>query len=310
MNRCIAVFGPTASGKSGLAFALAKAFHGVIISADSMQIYKGMDIGTAKPTSEEMAEIPHKMIDICQPNDSFSVYDYKIKAEQEIENAIQNGYLPILVGGTGMYFDALFYNTEFGEMEISPALRASFQERVEKGENAALLQELFQVDPETAAPLHEKDSKRIVRGLEVYYTTGKPLSQFKAESKLSKSRFDFLKLYLVYENRENLYHRINKRVEEMVESGLLRETKALDEAGVFSGKTASQAIGYKEILPHLREGAPLEDCISLLKQKTRNYAKRQITWFKRYEDALPLIMDGEENPYKKAEGAVNQFLKG
>jgi len=307
--RALAVFGPTASGKSSLAFKLAKELGGVIISADSMQIYRNMDIGTAKPTLEEQKEVPHRLIDICDAKERFSVYDYKALAENEIRSACSKGQIPIVVGGTGLYFDALFYNTDFGEFDVSEEVRLKLKARAENGENENLLAELKEIDPETAAPLHPRDLKRIVRGLEVFYSTGKTLSYFKSESHRKKSEIDFCKFNLVYKDREILYQRINLRVDQMVAAGLLEETRTLLESGALSDTTAAQAIGYKELLPHLTADAPFSDCISLLKQKTRNYAKRQITWFRRYTDSHQIIMDETEDPFSTAMSIAKDFFK-
>ncbi len=309
MNQVISVFGPTASGKSSLALELAKELNGVIISADSMQIYREMDIGTAKPTAEELASVPHRMIDICQPTQSFSVYEYKMMAEAEIESVLAEGRIPIVTGGTGLYFDALFFNTDFGEMEVDPTIRENLNRRALSGEGALLLEELAKVDPESAAPLHEKDLKRIVRALEVYHSTGIPLSTFKAKSRSKNSKFDFLKLFLNYRNRETLYQRINQRVDQMLELGLEKETRTLLEKGYFDSPTASQAIGYKELLPYLYNQRSLEECIDVLKQKTRNYAKRQLTWFRRYGDAQTIWMDEDPSPVSSALQYCKIFYK-
>lgn len=309
MNKVIAVFGPTASGKSSLALSLAEHFGGVIISADSMQLYQEMDVGTAKPTKEEMKRIPHKMIDICAPSKPFSVYDYKKQAEDEIEASLKADFVPIVAGGTGLYFDALFFNNDFGEMEVDPAIRKKLNERANAGEGSVLLAELYAVDPATAAPLHEKDLKRIIRGLEVFYSTGKPLSYYKELSRKGSSRFNYLKLFLNYKDRSVLYDRINRRVDMMLQNGLLEETKELLEMGCFDSPTASQAIGYKELLPYLQGFRSLDECVSLLKQKTRNYAKRQLTWFRRYEDAQIIWMDAGIDPLLQAKQLCEKFLQ-
>lgn len=307
MKPCVCVFGPTASGKSSMGLRLAKELNGVIISADSMQIYREMDIGTAKPTLAEQAKIPHRLIDICHPKDSFSVYDFKALAECEIRKAFAQGLTPIVLGGTGLYLDALFFNTDFGDFEIDPNVRLHFKERSERGENALLLEELKAIDPECAERLHEKDSKRIIRALEVYHSTGKTLSEYKKESQKIKSEFSFIKLNLIYRDRQNLYDRINARVDQMVNEGLIEETEALLKNGYLTGTTASQAIGYKELLPYLEGKSTLEDCINLLKQKTRNYAKRQMTWFRRYGDAHSIVMDGDDDPFEVALKIINSY---
>ena len=309
MKKIIAVFGPTASGKSSLAIELAKELKGVIISADSMQIYREMNVGTAKPTADELAAVPHRLIDVCEPTQSFSVYDYKKMAEEEIEKAFAQGFLPIIVGGTGLYFDALFFNTDFGEMEIDTEIREKLNARAAGGEGAILLEELRAIDPETASPLHEKDLKRIIRGLEVFYSTGTPLSVYKKNSKTKNSNYDFLKIFLNFQSREKLYQRINLRVDQMIDLGLEDETKLLLEKGYFDSPTASQAIGYKELLPYFREERSLSDCIEILKQKTRNYAKRQLTWFRRYEDASTIWMDTDPTPVQTALQLCKDFIK-
>ncbi|MBQ3866080.1 MAG: tRNA (adenosine(37)-N6)-dimethylallyltransferase MiaA [Clostridia bacterium] len=309
MIPAICIFGPTASGKSGLALRLAKEFGGTIISADSMHIYRRMDVGTAKPTREEQRSAPHKMIDICDPEDDYSVYDYQRDALFEIENAWRASSLPVVVGGTGLYVDALLFNTAFGEMEIDPSVRERLHERAAAGEGAAMLEELRRVDPETALPLHEKDLKRIVRALEVWYSTGETLSAFKARSHEKSGVVDFLTFNLLFRDRAVLYARIDRRVDEMMNNGLLEETKTLLREGVFSRRTASQAIGYKELIPFLEGEKTLEECVSTLKQKTRNYAKRQITWFKRYTEAVPLYMDGIDDPYSILAERSGAFLK-
>lgn len=310
MNRCIAIFGPTASGKSSLAIKLATTLGGVVISADSMQIYREMNIGTAKPTKEELSLVPHKMIDVCSPLDSFSVYDYKRSAEIEIENALADCKVPIVVGGTGLYFDALFYNTDFGEMEIDPAIHSSLISRSENGENLILLEELRHIDPICAEKLHVKDSKRIIRALEVYLSTGKTLTEFKEKSREKSNKFDYKKIFLDFSDRNLLYQRINSRVDQMITDGLLEETKELLDNGYLKTSTAAQAIGYKEILPYIEGEKALSDCIDLLKQKTRNYAKRQLTWFRRYHDAHRIEPDRDPDFVQTALKICQNYLKG
>ena len=309
MKPCIAIFGPTASGKSSLALKLAKKCNGVIISADSMQIYKQMDIGTAKPTTEEMSLVPHRLIDFMDPKESFSVYDYKRMAEEEIRSVLSEGKLPILVGGTGLYFDALFFNTDFGEFETPKEIREELNTKVQNGQSDALLDELRTIDPKAAKNLCAKDAKRIVRALEVYYATGKTITELKEKSHENKSEFSFLKVFLNFSDRQNLYNRINLRVDEMISLGLLDETNKLLKQGLLTDTTASQAIGYKELIPYFNGEKELDLCIETLKQKTRNYAKRQLTWFRRYKDAVEILMDTDPTPFETLLKKVDQFLK-
>jgi tRNA dimethylallyltransferase len=276
---------------------------------EPMQIYSEMNIGTAKPTSEEMSEVPHKMINICSCKDSFSVYEFKKMAEKEIESACLLNKTPILVGGTGLYFDALFFNTDFGEMEIDEAVRSNLQEKAKSGGIASLLLELQKIDPKSAEGLCENDSKRILRALEVYLSTGKTQTEFKEKSHDQKAKFDFLKLFLNFSDRDTLYERINQRVDQMIKDGLLEETKMLMDSGTFDSKTSAQAIGYKELIPYFKGEKELSACIDLLKQKTRNYAKRQLTWFRRYTDAHQIMMDTDPSPYKTALNLSKSFLK-
>ncbi|MBR5295251.1 MAG: tRNA (adenosine(37)-N6)-dimethylallyltransferase MiaA [Clostridia bacterium] len=309
MKRCIAIFGPTASGKSSLAIQLALKLNGIIISADSMQIYRELNIGTAKPSQEELNLVPHKMIDICSPCDSFSVYDYKKMAEGYINEAISNGKTPILVGGTGLYFDAMFFNTDFGEMKVDESIHSRLVERFENGQGSLMLKELQEIDPNCAEKLHEKDAKRIIRGLEVFLSTGTTLTDFKKKSRLNQSDIDYLKIFLDFSDRQKLYQRINARVDKMIEDGLIEETKNILEKGYLNNTTASQAIGYKEFLPYFAGEKELNDCIDLLKQKSRNYAKRQLTWFRRYTDANRIEMDAETDTINQAYTLCKNYLK-
>jgi len=309
MKPCVAIFGPTGSGKSGLALRLAEKTNGVIVSADSMQIYRSMDVGTAKPTKEEMKRVPHRMIDVCDPGTTYSVFDFKVQAESAISEVLSENKIPFLVGGTGLYFDALFFNTDFGSFEVSDSLREELNQRWEQEGGSVLLRELCGIDPEAGASLHEKDRKRILRALEVYYTTGETITSYQKKSRRNQSEFTFLKLYLVYQSRDALYERIHRRVDQMMADGLLSEAKDLLDRGILSDTTAAQAIGYKEILPFLLGEKGLDDCILMLKQKTRNYAKRQMTWFRRYQDAFPIVMDGNDDPFETAFQKITEFLK-
>ena len=227
----------------------------------------------------------------------------------EIESCLSQGRTPIVVGGTGLYFDALFYNTDFGEMDVDPLIRTKLNERALAGEGNLLLQELAKVDPKTAEPLHEKDLKRIIRGLEVFYSTGVPLSVYKEKSQMKSSKFEYLKIFLNFQDRDKLYSKINLRVDEMVQMGLEAETRSLLQKGYLDTTTAAQAIGYKELLPYIRGERNFDECIEILKQKTRNYAKRQLTWFRRYKDAHTIWMDENHNAAETALKLCRQFLK-
>lgn len=306
--RCLVILGPTASGKSSLAMRLCREIGGGIVSADSMQIYKRMDIGTAKPSAADRALVPHRMIDLIEPGAPFSAYDYKAQAESAISDFVKNELVPVVVGGTGLYLDALLFNTQFGEMDTKPEIRENLIVRSQTEGNLALLEELSRVDPAVASRLHEKDTKRILRALEVYYTTGKTLTQFQKESRLTPPPFDFLLFSLQYRDRKNLYDRIDRRVDEMMAAGLLEETRRLYEAGDLKNSTAGLAIGYKELIPYLLGEKTLAECTAYLKQKTRNYAKRQITWFKRYTDAVPLVMDLGSDPGERLLSEAKNFL--
>lgn len=272
------VVGPTASGKTALAVEIARAFGGEIISADSMQIYKGMDIATAKPTEEEKRDIPHHLMGFLDPSEKYSVADFVHDAAKAIADIHSRGKLPILAGGTGLYVDSLMNNVRFIEEKTDPQLRACLEKQLETEGAEEMLQKLSRFDPETANRLCVQDKKRIVRAIEVYLSTGKTLSEAIAESKTEPSVYDPIYIGINYQNREALYHRINRRVDMMAENGLVEEAKRYYNQ---SGQTAKQAIGYKELARYLNGEESLDEALEALKKSTRNYAKRQITWFKR-----------------------------
>lgn len=282
------IVGPTASGKTSLSIELAKKLNGEIVSADSMQIYKKMDIATAKPTAEEMQNIPHHLIDFLEPGEEFSVALYKEKAINAIEDILSRGKLPIVVGGTGLYVDTLIKNTEFLDYEKSD-IRCRLEKRDEAEGTQKLLDELTEIDPESARKLHLNDAKRIIRALEVYYSTGKTISEQCALSHLNESPYDWCVICLDATDRQFLYDRINLRVDIMLNLGLIDEAKAFFSSEISS--TAKQAIGYKELKAYLDGLVPLEQATEKLKMETRRYAKRQLTWFRRYEDINWLYID-------------------
>lgn len=274
----IVICGPTASGKTALSVRLAKEFDGEIISADSMQIYKGMDIATAKPSLAEREGIPHYLMDFLDPREGFSVADYVKLSHEIIGDIAARGKLPFVVGGTGLYISSLTENIDFFDTESDYRYREQLRSLAAEKGNEYLLEMLKDIDAKTAERLHPNNQNRIIRALEVYKTTGKTMSQLQAESRLKPTPYDTVSIALDYD-RELLYERINKRVDNMVEAGLVEEAREFFTHNDYP--TAAQAIGYKELFPYFKGEKPLDECIGHLKQETRRYAKRQMTWFRR-----------------------------
>lgn len=274
----LAVVGPTASGKTALSVELAKRTDGEIVSADSMQIYKGMDIASAKPTKEEMCGIPHHMMDFLSSETPYSVAQYTETAGVCIREIAARGKLPILVGGTGLYIDSLLSHTQFIEAPTDMTLRTALDAQYEAVGGEEMLKRLAEFDPESAARLHPNNKKRILRAFEIYRLTGQTLSEALAQSHAVPSPFAPVYIGIAFRERAVLYDRINRRVDSMLERGLLEEARAFYKG---SPETAAQAIGYKELKPFLDGDLPFADAVENLKRATRNYAKRQITWFKR-----------------------------
>ena len=306
MKPVILIFGPTASGKTGLSLALARYFDGEIIGADSMQIYRKMDIGTAKATQAERAEIPHHLIDVCNLNEAYSVAQYREDALRAIRDVHRRNRLPIVVGGTGLYFDSLLYEPSYGNVEAQPALRTKLVERISREGAVSLHRELESIDPLTAKRIHENDEKRIVRALEIYYSTG--LIPSVAQTRKKNEEFSFLSFFLNYSDRQKLYEACDRRVDEMIEDGLVDEVRTLLDLGLADSPTASQAIGYKELVNFCTGNATLPDSVELIKRRTRNYAKRQITWFSKC-DAIRLPSETTEKQ-SDAINLIDDFLKG
>lgn len=274
----LAVVGPTASGKTALSVELAKRTDGEIVSADSMQIYKGMDIASAKPTKDEMCGIPHHMMDFLPPETPYSVAQYTETAGVCIRKIAARGKLPILVGGTGLYVDSLLSHTQFIEAPTDMALRAELDAQYEAVGGEEMLKRLAEFDPESAARLHPNNKKRILRAFEIYTLTGQTLTAALAQSHAVPSPFAPVYIGIAFRERAVLYDRINRRVDSMLARGLLEEAREFYKG---SPETAAQAIGYKELKPFLDGALPFADAVENLKRATRNYAKRQITWFKR-----------------------------
>lgn len=297
--RILAVVGPTASGKSALAVALARRLGGEIVSCDSMQIYRGMDIGTAKPTKEEMEGIPHHLLDVAECDKPFSSADYVRLASDCIKEISSRGVLPILCGGTGLYLDALLRGG-FEEGESNPARRQELMEFASLHGNRALHDRLAEIDPESAASIHENNVKRVIRAIEIYETTGLTKTESDLRSRTSDSPYDATVIGLRYSDREHLYERIDRRVDGMLSHGLAQEAKRLLDGGVFEkNRTAAQAIGYKELLPFLCGEESEEAAAERLKLATRHYAKRQLTWFgkKEYVRWIDATKNGQMRPF-------------
>lgn len=307
-TKVIAVVGPTASGKTSLAVEIAKAVGGEIISADSMQIYKGMFIATAQPSEEEKQGIPHHLISIIDPSETYSVAQFVSDAKRCIEDIVSRGNVPVIAGGTGLYIDSLLYGIDFGFVPDNSEMRDKLRDRLEKEGAEKLLSELRQIDPETADTLHVNNAGRILRALEVYYLTGETISEQKRKSREKGSDYDSLYIYIEYADRQKLYDRIEKRVDIMVDMGLLEEAENFISLGEET--TAKQAIGYKELKPYFSGEYTLGEALDNLKKETRHYAKRQMTWFRRNENKFTVQPDADNDFVNTAIGKVKEFLKG
>ncbi|MBQ8395162.1 MAG: tRNA (adenosine(37)-N6)-dimethylallyltransferase MiaA [Clostridia bacterium] len=291
MSKVLVICGATASGKTSLSVACAKRFNGEIISADSMLVYKGMDIGTAKPTIAEREGIPHYMIDVVSPKESFSVSDYESMALPVVERLLSEGKTPIICGGTGFYIQSLLYKRQFGNVGANEALREEYERLAAERGKEHVYGILQEKDPASAAKLHYNDLKRVIRALEIYDVTGKAKSE---QQDAPTPRFDFVSVSIEYP-RETLYQRIEYRVEEMFKQGLLEEVQGLLGSGVTEDMQSMQGIGYKEVAEGLRIGANVGEIKDLIKKNTRNYAKRQQTFFKRMENHVFLSPE-QANP--------------
>lgn len=297
----IAVVGPTASGKTSLAIEICKRYGAEAVSCDSMQIYKGMDIATAKPTVEEMQGIPHHLIGFVNPDEPFSVAKYCEVAKETIIDIHSRNKKAVLVGGTGLYYSSLTDNIEFLPEETDFEYREHLRKRAEDEGSQVLLDELAAVDPEAAETLHINNLGRIIRALEIYHTTGKTKSIQNERSKINPSPFSTAAICLDARDRQILYDRINLRVDLMVEAGLVEEAKTFFDSSL--GRTAKQAIGYKELDPYFKGEKTLEECLENLKMQTRRYAKRQLTWFRRDERINFLYIDDYADGKELADAA-------
>lgn len=280
-DKIIAVAGPTASGKSALALELCKRLDGELISLDSMQIYRGLDIGTAKPTKAEQAEVRHHMINICEPTENFSAAEFAERAHKVIADVRSRGKRAVLCGGTGLYLDTVLGRLDFGEIESDEKLRGELIAFAEKNGAKALHERLRGIDPQAAEKIHPNNVRRVARAIEIYELTGKTKTEHDREA-ISDSPYESLIIGIDYDDREVLYSRINRRVDAMIEAGLEREVRSLLSRGLLSAEsTAGQAIGYKEMLGYIAGDCSLGDAVEKIKLGTRRYAKRQLTWLRR-----------------------------
>ncbi len=279
----IILAGPTATGKTALSIDLAKAVNGEIISADSMQVYRHMDIGSAKVTKEEMEGVPHHLIDVLEPAEEFNVVLFQKMARQAAEEIESRGHIPILVGGTGFYIQALLYNIDFAENDEDRRLRRSLEEIAKEQGASALYEKLRAVDPESCEIIHANNVKRVIRAIEFYEKTGKKISAHNREQRQNISPYRFA-YFVLNDDREKIYRQIDQRVDLMMERGLVEEVRALRAMGCSRGMVSMQGLGYKEILSYLEGEISQEEAVYLIKRDTRHFAKRQLTWFKREKE--------------------------
>lgn len=283
-SKVIVICGPTASGKTALSIELAKRINGEVISADSMQIYKDMDIGSAKVTKEEMQGIKHYLVDCVSPDERYSVANYKLDAKKAIEEILKKGKTPIVVGGTGLYIDALIYEIEYQDVKINESYRKELESIKQNQGLEVLYERAVKIDPEAMKKISPNDSKRIMRVLEIYEATGKNKTEQEAESRLKEIPYNY-KVFAITMDREKLYERINKRVDIMIENGLIEEVKELLKK-YKEFPTAMQALGYKEVKEYLDGKLTKQEMIDKIKQESRRYAKRQLTWFRKNKQTI------------------------
>lgn len=293
-NKIIVIVGPTAVGKTYVSVELAKRLNTEIISADSMQIYKEMDIGTAKISNDEMQGISHHMIDIVNPNENYSVSEFEEDAEKEIDRLLNNNHIPIIVGGSGLYVNSLIYDLDFGKAKSSEKLRDYYNYYHKEHGEDALYEKLIKIDPASAEKIHKKNIKRVIRALEVYDITGVKFSELNTDIRKPSDKYECILVGLSMD-RKILYDRINQRVDKMISEGLIKEVKDLLNKGYNKNLISMKAIGYKEIIEYLEGNVSLDEAVSILKQNTRRFAKRQYTWFLRDENVKWFDVDDIKN---------------
>ncbi|MBQ8216415.1 MAG: tRNA (adenosine(37)-N6)-dimethylallyltransferase MiaA [Oscillospiraceae bacterium] len=306
-NKLIVVAGPTASGKTATSIVLAEEYGGEIVSADSMQVYRGMDIGTAKATADEQSRCPHHMLDVAEPEENYSVSLYVQSAQKVCDDIISRGKLPIVVGGTGLYIDSLLRGADFAPIEEDKALRRELETEYDSLGGEVMLQKLSAFDPERAAKLNAGDKRRIVRAIEIYMLSGKTATEHDIDSRSRPPRYDAAYMVLNFRERQRLYDRIDLRVDMMVKEGLFDEVRGLLDRGIDPNCTAMQAIGYKEAAMALRGEIGFDEAAELIKQGSRRYAKRQLTWFRRREDAFWINWEDEPD-FELARQLSREFL--
>ena len=281
----IILTGPTAVGKTELSIRLARLVQGSVISADSMQVYRHMDIGSAKIKKSEMHEIPHYLIDILEPTEEFHVVQFQQYAKKCLQEIYTQGRIPMIVGGTGFYIQALLYDIDFTKEQEDSAYRDTLMQTAKEQGAHVLHQMLAKADPKAAAEIHENNIKRVIRALEFYHLSGRKISEHNEQERQKESPYQFA-YFVLNEDREHLYRKIDARVDKMIEQGLLEEVKQLKEMGCHKGMVSMQGLGYKEFLSYLDNELSFEEAVSILKRDTRHFAKRQITWFKREKDVI------------------------
>lgn len=286
----IVLTGPTAVGKTELSIRLAKAINGEIISADSMQVYRGMDIGTAKIKKEEMQGVEHHLIDILEPDEEFNIFEFKKQATAAIEKIYANGHIPIIVGGTGFYIQSVLYDIKFSENENDDGIRAELT-RIYNEKGAVYVHDMLKdIDPEYANSVHYNNVKRVIRAIEFYKQTGRKMSEHNKEQHNNESKYNFIYLVL-NDNRDRLYERIDKRVDIMISDGLVEEVESLLKKGYTRDLISMQGLGYKEIIAYLNNEITLDEAVYIIKRDTRHFAKRQLTWFRREKEVTMIDLD-------------------
>ena len=299
----VIITGPTASGKTALSIELAKQIGGEIISADSMQVYRHMDIGSAKVTKEEMDGVPHHLIDVLDPSEEFNVVRFQEMARKAMEEIYERGKIPIIAGGTGFYIQALLYDIDFTETDENNSIREELEQKA-RTEGASVLHAMLkEIDPESAEAIHENNVKRVIRAIEFYRQTGKKISDHNRQEREKSSPYQFL-YYVIDLPRELLYSRIEQRVDQMIEQGLVEEVKALQAMGCTRDMVSMQGLGYKEILDYLNGQLTLDEAVYVLKRDTRHFAKRQLTWFRRERDVRWLELETFAGSREKMLGTV------